>query len=46
MRRCPDVAKLRGLGFKPKVSFAAGLKKTFDWYVANASLYPQAAAKK
>jgi nucleoside-diphosphate-sugar epimerase len=41
-RRCPDIGKLRALGFTPKTSLAAGLKKTFDWYVANAGLYPQA----
>jgi nucleoside-diphosphate-sugar epimerase len=38
-RRCPDVTKLRALGFAPKISMATGLKKTFDWYVANAQLY-------
>lgn len=39
MRRCPDTAKLRALGFVPKTPFAAGLKKTFDWYVKNSQLF-------
>jgi nucleoside-diphosphate-sugar epimerase len=39
MRRCPDVSKLRALGFAPKVGLPAGLKKTFDWYVNHADLY-------
>jgi len=42
-RRCPDVSKLRGLGFAPQVSLPVGLKKTFDWYVSHADLYPQTA---
>jgi len=32
-RRCPDIAKLRGLtGFAPKVSLDAGVNETFAWY--------------
>ncbi|MBI4451967.1 NAD-dependent epimerase/dehydratase family protein [Candidatus Woesearchaeota archaeon] len=31
-RRCPDITKLRKLGFKPKISLREGLKKTFEWY--------------
>ncbi|MDP3941903.1 MAG: NAD-dependent epimerase/dehydratase family protein [bacterium] len=31
-RRCPDITKLRKLGFSPKISLAEGLKKTFLWY--------------
>lgn len=42
-RRCPDISKLRALGFTPKVSLPVGLKKTFDWYVEHADLYPQTA---
>ena len=38
-RRCPDITKLRALGFVPKTSMAEGLKKTTDWYVANAHLF-------
>jgi nucleoside-diphosphate-sugar epimerase len=32
MRRCPNIDKLRELGYLPKVSLKEGLKKTFDWY--------------
>jgi len=39
-RRCPDITKLKTLGFAPKTPLAAGLKHTFDWYTQNASLYP------
>jgi dTDP-glucose 4,6-dehydratase/UDP-glucose 4-epimerase len=38
-RRCPDIGKLRALGFTPKTPFAAGLKNTFDWYVKNARYF-------
>jgi len=31
-RRCPDITKLRKLGFKPKVELRVGLKKTYEWY--------------
>jgi nucleoside-diphosphate-sugar epimerase len=42
-RRCPDVGKLRALGFAPSVSLPVGLKKTFDWYVSHANLYSKPA---
>jgi UDP-glucose 4-epimerase len=35
-RRCPDITKLRGLGFEPRVPFAEGLARTAAWYVAHA----------
>ncbi len=31
-RRCPDTSKLKKLGFKPRTSLDAGLKKTIEWY--------------
>ena len=31
-RRCPDIAKLKKLGFNPKVSLKEGLERTFEWY--------------
>jgi nucleoside-diphosphate-sugar epimerase len=34
-RRCPDIAKLRALGFVPKVSLADGLRKTIPWYLTH-----------
>jgi GDP-L-fucose synthase len=37
-RRYLDVSRAqKALGFQPKVSLAKGLKKTIDWYQANAS---------
>jgi dTDP-glucose 4,6-dehydratase/UDP-glucose 4-epimerase len=39
-RRCPDISKLKSLGFKPKFSFQDGLKFTADWYAKNAHLEP------
>ena len=39
-RRCPDVSKVRALGWEPTVSLAAGLASTLDWYVANAGAAP------
>jgi nucleoside-diphosphate-sugar epimerase len=34
-RRCPSVAKLKALGFVPKVSLEEGLAKTIPWYLAH-----------
>lgn len=31
-RRCPDITKLRGLGYQPKVDLESGLRKTVQWY--------------
>jgi len=31
-RRCPDITKLRNLGFAPKVSLEEGLEKSCEWY--------------
>lgn len=33
-RRCPDIRKMRGLGFKPKISLNEGLRRTLAWYKA------------
>ncbi len=35
-RRCPDITKLKKLGYKPKVLFSKGLKITAKWYDENA----------
>lgn len=35
-RRCPDIGKLAGLGFAPRVSLADGVATTARWYAANA----------
>lgn len=32
LRRCPDITKLRRLGYLPAVPFEEGLQKTVDWY--------------
>ncbi|OAN55034.1 NAD-dependent epimerase/dehydratase family protein [Magnetospirillum moscoviense] len=40
MRRCPDIAKLAGLGYAPKVSLAQGVPLLAQWYVDNAGLMP------
>lgn len=31
-RRCPDITKLRGLGYAPKVGFDDAVRITVDWY--------------
>lgn len=40
LRRCPDISKLRALGFEPQVPFAQGLPPTADWYAGNRHLQP------
>jgi len=32
LRRCPNITKLRGLGFIPRVSLEEGLARTVPWY--------------
>ncbi len=32
LRRCPDIGKLRALGYEPRVPLAAGLPATVRWY--------------
>lgn len=39
-RRCPDITKLRKLGFKPHVSLREGLARTVRWYDENAHRKP------
>ncbi|MCP4679323.1 MAG: NAD-dependent epimerase/dehydratase family protein [Deltaproteobacteria bacterium] len=39
-RRCPDITKVRALGYEPKISLAAGLPDVAKWYAANAHLKP------
>ena len=31
-RRCPDIRKLRALGFEPEISFEEGIERTARWY--------------
>ncbi len=42
-RRCPDITKIGGLGFKPRVSFNEGLRRTVEWYAAHAPKAEKAA---
>ncbi len=34
-RRCPDISKIRSLGYEPKISLENGLKNTIEWYAQN-----------
>jgi nucleoside-diphosphate-sugar epimerase len=40
IRRCPDIAKLRALGYEPQVRLSAGLPPTVRWYDAHADERP------
>ncbi len=37
-RRCPDISKLRGLGFAPKIPLVQGLPAVVRWYRENREL--------
>lgn len=37
LRRCPNISKLRALGFSPKISLDKGLPNIIDWYVSHSS---------
>ena len=39
-RRCPDISRLRALGFSPKVNLTEGLADTLSWYAQHAHLQP------
>ena len=30
--RCPDITKIKKLGFYPKINLLQGLKRTIAWY--------------
>lgn len=34
-RRCPDISKMRALGYAPQVGLDEGLRRTVEWYLAN-----------
>lgn len=36
LRRCPDIAKIESLGYRPAFTFRDGLTPTVEWYAANA----------
>jgi nucleoside-diphosphate-sugar epimerase len=37
-RRCPDVSKLRKLGFAPRVPLDEGVRRTASWYLSTSSV--------
>ncbi len=39
-RRCPDITKLRALGFQPRTALPGGLRQTVGWYETNAHRQP------
>ena len=45
-RRCPDIAKIWALGYRPTVSLRDGLAVTAKWYDKNSHLAPPASADK
>ena len=40
LTRCPDISKLRKLGYDPKVTLSKGLGITASWYITNAQAEP------
>ncbi len=34
-RRCPDIARMRALGYAPAVALSEGIARTVAWYRAN-----------
>lgn len=36
-RRCPDIGKMRALGYEPAIPLTEGLRRTVDWYLANSA---------
>jgi nucleoside-diphosphate-sugar epimerase len=34
-RRCPDISKMRALGYQPRVNLDEGLRRTTEWYLAH-----------
>lgn len=39
-RRCPDIGKLRALGYEPRIDFDRGLPGVVDWYARHAEARP------
>jgi dTDP-glucose 4,6-dehydratase/UDP-glucose 4-epimerase len=35
LRRCPDITRMRDLGYRPRVTLAEGLATTVEWYRRN-----------
>lgn len=34
-RRCPDISKMKKIGYNPKINLDLGLEKTIEWYLNN-----------
>lgn len=39
-RRCPDISKMRALGYAPAVDLTEGMRLTADWYTQNRARTP------
>ncbi|MFC1577038.1 NAD-dependent epimerase/dehydratase family protein [Candidatus Omnitrophota bacterium] len=39
-RRCPDISKIKKLGYSPKVAFNEGFRRTAEWYENNMDKRP------
>jgi nucleoside-diphosphate-sugar epimerase len=39
-RRCPDIGKIKALGYAPRISLEKGVQSTAAWYEANSNLAP------
>jgi len=40
-RRCPDISKMRALGYDPVISLSEGVRRTAAWYEANLDKTPE-----
>lgn len=40
-RRCPDIRRLKALGYEPRLRLAEGLREAIDWYSAWADSNPE-----
>ena len=34
-RRCPDISKMRALGYQPRINLDEGLRRTTEWYLVH-----------
>ncbi|MBT3508719.1 MAG: NAD-dependent epimerase/dehydratase family protein [Nitrospina sp.] len=41
LRRCPDISKIKQLGYSPKLKFDEALAPTVDWYIKHANERPK-----